>query len=310
MVLSILSTVSSLLILLVATTHRTYAFHVSKQVRHTFLRRMALSSSQQEEAAPSAAVLSASDEECAAMEEVVRRYFQGVNETDPVKIRGCFADQATIRDVCGINSSTRQVQADDLLNRCMGFLAAHPDTVVDFHYGPAAHGLDDASSSRWVVAHWYETGTWKGASCGIPPKNISMAVEAQTRFWVNENMKIQDMVVTRTFTEWEDAFLEKQRQEVATQDLSTWKEDLTKDDLVSMLQTAQEAALAAGKVIQSNTGCCSKFAEECSIKTSIKDSVTEYDQTAQAAVEEIVRCKYPEHSFLGRRRCPTRCSCQ
>ena len=40
-----------------------------------------------------------------------------------------------------------------------------------------------------------------------------MKVEGQTRFFVNEDLKIVDMVVTRTFTEWENAMLEKRAQE-------------------------------------------------------------------------------------------------
>jgi len=140
------------------------------------------------------------------MEETVRRYFQGVNDKDPEMIRSCFADEATIRDVCGINDSQRTVQAQDLVDRCMDFLTAHPDCVVKFHYGPEC-----GRGSNWVVAHWYETGTWSGESCGLAPTNKPMAVEGQTRFLVDpEKNVITDFVVTRTFTEWEQAFLEKQ----------------------------------------------------------------------------------------------------
>jgi hypothetical protein len=39
-----------------------------------------------------------------------------------------------------------------------------------------------------------------------------MACEGQTRFFVKDG-KIQEFVVTRTVTEWEKAFLEKQKQE-------------------------------------------------------------------------------------------------
>ena len=66
--------------------------------------------------------------------------------------------------------------------------------------------------SSWVVAHWYETGTWTGESCGIKPTGAPMRVEGQTRFFVTEDMKISDMVVTRTFTEWEKATLAASRQ--------------------------------------------------------------------------------------------------
>ena len=144
----------------------------------------------------------------AKMEETVRRYFEGVNQKDPDMIRSCFGETATIRDVCGINDTTRSVPAQDLVNRCMEFLAAHPDCKVDFYYGP-----ERGRNSDWVVAHWYETGTWSGESCGIAPTHEPMACEGQTRFLVNpDTLKISDFVVTRTFTEWEKKFLENQAQ--------------------------------------------------------------------------------------------------
>ncbi|CAB9502286.1 expressed unknown protein [Seminavis robusta] len=152
--------------------------------------------------APSAAA------QATAMEDVIRKYFDGVNKKDPEQIKSCFGDKATIRDVCGINDSKRDVVAQDLADRCMEFLTAHPDTKVNFHYGPEC-----GRNSRWVVAHWYETGTWSGESCGLPPKNEPMQVEGQTRFYVNEDLKIVDMVVTRTFTNWENAMLQKRAQE-------------------------------------------------------------------------------------------------
>jgi len=71
-------------------------------------------------------------------------------------------------------------------------------------------------NSRWVVAHWYETGTWSGESCGIPPTHQPMEVEGQTRFFVSKDFKIVDMVVTRTFTEWENQMLLKRQQEQQT----------------------------------------------------------------------------------------------
>lgn len=143
------------------------------------------------------------------LEETVCRYFQGVNDKDPGMIRSCFGDMATIRDVCGINDSKRTVPAQDLVDRCMDFLAAHPDCMVQFHYGPEC-----GRSSNWVVAHWYETGTWSGESCGLAPSHQPMTVEGQTRFLVDpESWKITDFVVTRTFTDWEQAFLEKQKQD-------------------------------------------------------------------------------------------------
>ena len=158
------------------------------------------------------------------MEATVRRYFNGVNEKDPDMIRSCFGETATIRDVCALNAAdvdaigateARTVEADVLVQRCMEFLKAHPDCLVRFHYGPECGRQGD-----WVVAHWYEVGTWMGTSEGIGPpdgKALPMAVEGQTRFRVdpNQNFTIQEIVVTRTFTEWEKALLKKRKAEEA-----------------------------------------------------------------------------------------------
>lgn len=147
------------------------------------------------------------------LEQVVKNYFRGVHENDPKLIRSCFGETATIRDVCGINDNVRTVPSSDLVDRCMEFVAAHPDVEIDFHYGPEC-GRD----SNWVVAHWYEIGTWSGNSCGVPAPSppAPMRVEGQTRFRVDpETLKIQEFVVTRTFTEWESAML-KLRQEQVT----------------------------------------------------------------------------------------------
>jgi hypothetical protein len=84
---------------------------------------------------PAAAVNKIDPTHAAAMEDVVRKYFDGVNKKDPEQIKSCFGAKATIRDVCGINDSKRDVVAQDLADRCMEFLTAHPDTKVDFHYG-------------------------------------------------------------------------------------------------------------------------------------------------------------------------------
>lgn len=84
----------------------------------------------------------------------------------------------------------------------MEFLAAHPDCVVDFHYGPKCCG------DNWVLAHWYENGHWTGDSRGIKATGNPMKVEGQTRFYVSDDLKITKFVVTRTFTEWEQT-LEK-----------------------------------------------------------------------------------------------------
>ena len=57
--------------------------------------------------------------------------------------------------------------------------------------------------SRWVFANWYEEGTWKGDSRGIKAGGTKLYVEGQTRFLVNDELKITEMVITRTFSEWE-----------------------------------------------------------------------------------------------------------
>ena len=146
-----------------------------------------------------------SAETATAMEATVRRYFQGVTDKDPEQIRSCFGESATIRDVCALQSSSRTVPAAQLVERCMQFVQAHPDCMVQFHYGPEC-----SKQSNWVVAHWYETGTWSGVSCDLEPNYQPMAVEGQTRFKVcPETLKIQEFVVTRTFTEWEKMLLEK-----------------------------------------------------------------------------------------------------
>ena len=161
-------------------------------------------------------------EQAVAMEATVRRYFQGVHNKDAAMIRSCFADTATIRDVCGLNAQERTVDADVLVERCMDFVTAHPDCAINFYYGPTcgrtpvSSGDADKDNACWVVAHWYETGTWSGESCGIPPQHTPMACEGQTRFRVDPTeMKIVEFVVTRTFTEWEKAFQEKQQQQQA-----------------------------------------------------------------------------------------------
>ncbi|KAL3785954.1 LOW QUALITY PROTEIN: hypothetical protein ACHAWO_001460 [Cyclotella atomus] len=116
-----------------------------------------------------------------------------VNAKDRNQIANCFADRAIIRDVCGINSLERSVNPQDLADRCMEFLQAHPDCVVRFHYGPEC-GRD----SNWVVANWYETGHWTGESRGIKASGNPMAVEGQTRFLlVSDDLKIEKFVVTR-----------------------------------------------------------------------------------------------------------------
>lgn len=234
---------------------------------------------------------------------IVRQYFEGVNETDFLKIKNCFApnSQLRIRDVCALNQNYRDVNVNDLVNRCREFLLAHPDCNVDFHYGPKLMS-EEEDGSKWVLAHWYETGTWSGKSCGIEPTFQPMAVEGQTRFKVNPENLIEELVVTRTFTDWEKMQQEQKDETIQTKaiiDKEAWKNEISLEELQSMLKVAEKAARKAGGIISSNEGCCSIDGDECEVKFSIKDVVTEYDNAAQVAIEEIVSGAYPEHSFLG-----------
>eukprot|EP00640_Fibrocapsa_japonica_P007597 CAMPEP_0113937712 /NCGR_PEP_ID=MMETSP1339-20121228/4276_1 /TAXON_ID=94617 /ORGANISM="Fibrocapsa japonica" /LENGTH=155 /DNA_ID=CAMNT_0000940583 /DNA_START=103 /DNA_END=570 /DNA_ORIENTATION=+ /assembly_acc=CAM_ASM_000762 len=135
-------------------------------------------------------------------ENVVFNYFDGVNKKDREQIKSCFDPSGTkIRDVCGVSNTEKQCTPDMLADRCMEFLAAHPDTVVDFYHGP----ICNRGRSRWVLAHWYEKGSWSGKSCGLEPDGSPLTVEGQTRFLVSDELKITEFVVTRTFSEWEKA---------------------------------------------------------------------------------------------------------
>ena len=158
----------------------------------------------------SISAFSAATRDTTRMEAVVRQYFEGVNQKNPQLIRECFDDSAIIWDICALRASNqRKVKAEDLVERCMDFVTAHPDCLVQFHFGPEC-----SLRSDWVVAHWYETGTWSGDSCGVPAANRPMAVEGQTRFLVDtDSYKIKELVVTRSFTEWEEALMKKQLQE-------------------------------------------------------------------------------------------------
>eukprot|EP00535_Pseudo-nitzschia_heimii_P002292 CAMPEP_0197188378 /NCGR_PEP_ID=MMETSP1423-20130617/17686_1 /TAXON_ID=476441 /ORGANISM="Pseudo-nitzschia heimii, Strain UNC1101" /LENGTH=560 /DNA_ID=CAMNT_0042640187 /DNA_START=109 /DNA_END=1791 /DNA_ORIENTATION=+ len=254
-------------------------------------------------------------------EEVVRRYFDGVNQKDPRQLRSCFGASATIRDVCGLHSSVRTVPSELLVERCMEFVTAHPDCLVRFHHGPIQERETDRDGS-WVVAHWYEVGHWSGASCGIeapdPPR--PMACEGQTRFRIvlhDDAPTIEEFVVTRTFTEWETAMIAERRRD-AEEDagnhyiFSTTAGDQSEaagDDLLrSMVVTAERAARAAGKVIRDAQD--SSFGRDLDgendgdsvsteQKANIKDIVTKYDREAQDVVERIIRSEFPLHSFLG-----------
>mmetsp|Transcript_11578 Transcript_11578/g.15252 ORF Transcript_11578/g.15252 Transcript_11578/m.15252 type:complete len:286 (+) Transcript_11578:60-917(+) len=193
------------------------------------------------------------------MEAIVCRYFQGVDEKNAQMIRSCFGEKdILIRDVIGGNNSqqvamAKTVNANDMVQRCMDFVTAHPDVRVHFHIPPtclrsrrqqqqqqqqqpnttttdAATTITDSTTTSananipsiittnndyyWVFAHWYETGTWTGESCGLEPNHKPMNVEGQTRFRVDSKTeKIVELVVTRTFTEWEQAFLKQQVQQ-------------------------------------------------------------------------------------------------
>jgi myo-inositol-1(or 4)-monophosphatase len=83
-------------------------------------------------------------------------------------------------------------------------------------------------------------------------------------------------------------------------DLEAWKHELSTADLNGLLETAEEAARAAGSIITSNTGCCAEVSTtEYEIKYSVKDIVTVYDKQAQLAVQDVIRSMYPTHRFLG-----------
>jgi myo-inositol-1(or 4)-monophosphatase len=78
-------------------------------------------------------------------------------------------------------------------------------------------------------------------------------------------------------------------------------------DIRLLVTTAENAALAAGRIIQNHLGCSTQRRnkneindeEECLIKTSMKDIVTKYDREAQSVIERIIRETYPDHTFLG-----------
>ena len=143
----------------------------------------------------------------AMRETVINKYFDGVNKKNAGQITSCFADDARIRDVCNLSGNSklvRSVDPSDLSLRCMEFLTAHPDTVVEYYYKPTCGG----GNSRWVFAHWFETGTWSGKSCGLDPEGSPLDVEGQTRFLVNDDLQITDLVVTRTFSDWEKKLYE------------------------------------------------------------------------------------------------------
>ena len=184
----------------------------------------------------SSSALALLDSDFDDMEHVVRQYFQGVTNKNATQIRSCFGTTATIRDVCALSSSldpaaAKTVSAETLVERCLEFCQAHPDVVVDFYLPPTALRLQSKTTNKeeeqeeecyWVLAHWYERGTWSGTSCGIAPPSPPqpMYVEGQTRFGMvrkddkddnNEDSTptwvIAKLIVTRTFTPWEQTLL-------------------------------------------------------------------------------------------------------
>ena len=64
-------------------------------------------------------------------------------------------------------------------------------------------------NNNWVYAHWYEEGSFSGNSQGIEPDNSPLTVQGQTRFHVDNDLKIDEIVITRTFSKWEEQLLLK-----------------------------------------------------------------------------------------------------
>eukprot|EP00584_Thalassiosira_punctigera_P024815 CAMPEP_0172556364 /NCGR_PEP_ID=MMETSP1067-20121228/65690_1 /TAXON_ID=265564 ORGANISM="Thalassiosira punctigera, Strain Tpunct2005C2" /NCGR_SAMPLE_ID=MMETSP1067 /ASSEMBLY_ACC=CAM_ASM_000444 /LENGTH=244 /DNA_ID=CAMNT_0013345157 /DNA_START=48 /DNA_END=782 /DNA_ORIENTATION=- len=145
-------------------------------------------------------------------ERVVHKYFHGVDTKNIPQIVECFeADGAIIRDVCSLSNRDasyedvgKLVAPEFLGERCREFLAAHPDAKVMFHYSPTC---GRGRNNNWVYAHWYETGAWSGESGGIRPDGSPLNVQGQTRFLVNDDLKIEEIVITRTFSRWEEMLI-------------------------------------------------------------------------------------------------------
>jgi hypothetical protein len=136
-------------------------------------------------------------------EAVVRRYFEGVNKKDPKIMSSCFAEKVELRDMCGpSNGEPRMALSKDMADRCMEFLAAHPDCRVEFESPPICD-----RDGKWVWCHWVESGHWTGESRGVLPQNTVLDVGGHTRFLLEKHQdgsqKIVKQVVYRTFSEWE-----------------------------------------------------------------------------------------------------------
>eukprot|EP00578_Thalassiosira_sp_NH16_P015463 CAMPEP_0181126580 /NCGR_PEP_ID=MMETSP1071-20121207/27717_1 /TAXON_ID=35127 /ORGANISM="Thalassiosira sp., Strain NH16" /LENGTH=249 /DNA_ID=CAMNT_0023212215 /DNA_START=15 /DNA_END=764 /DNA_ORIENTATION=- len=147
-------------------------------------------------------------------ERVVHKYFHGVDTKNIQQIVECFhPDGAVIRDISSVANRDvpyedvgRMVSPQFLGERCREFLEAHPDAKVMFRLGPTC---GRGRNNNWVYAHWYEEGSWCGNSQGIEPDGSLLTVQGQTRFLVDDDLKIKEIVITRTFSRWEEMMLLK-----------------------------------------------------------------------------------------------------
>ena len=126
-----------------------------------------------------------------------------MNKQDHAQISSCFTATVELRDMCGPSrGKLRSASASDMGDRCMDFVAAHPDCIVRLETEPR---LD--RDGKWVWCHWAETGTWSGESCGLKPDGSVLEVSGHTRFEVEKQKggeyKIARQVVYRTFANWE-----------------------------------------------------------------------------------------------------------
>lgn len=143
-------------------------------------------------------------------ERVVHKYFHGVDTRNISQIQECFnAEGATITDIRNRPDGSTQNPSNTvtpafLADRCQQFLTAHPECDVKFYYSPTC---GRGKGNNWVYAHWYEEGTWSGESEGLKPDGSPLAVQGQTRFWVGDDLKIKEIVITRTFSKWEEALI-------------------------------------------------------------------------------------------------------